>query len=129
MKKFSKGFIGLCSLAIAGGCVQPKTKDFILPAPVLTTVSDPDLTLIKKEVPKYYSLPFDRADFYFSTNKTQQTHAILSRNVCPDTIGIFHQAPIGETMKQKQWEKYLMSDKICPLTGKTHFNNWQKFYQ
>ena len=127
MKK-AKKIIGLFTLAVLGGCTTPRSKDFHMPV-TQPTFSDPDLTLIKKEIPKCYSFSFERTHLYFSTNKTQQTHAILTRHLCPDTLQEFRQIPIGKTMKKDEWDRYLMTDKICPATGRTHFNNWQKFYQ
>ncbi len=129
MKKYSPNLIGLCILSGILGCVAPSTKDFIRQEKSEEKASDPDLTLIKKEVPRYQSFPFERGELYFSTNQSQQTHAILSRYLCPDTFDVLRNAPEGKTMKQNDWEKYLMSDKICPTTKRTHFNNLQKFYQ
>ena len=115
--KYSKTLIALMSLCLSSGCFSVKKNDrfdFLKNPTVKAKISNPDLTLIEKEVPKYYTFPFDRANLYFSTNKTQQTHAVLSRNLCPDAIEHFHQAPIGQTMKQKEWEKYL---KIIHMKG------------
>lgn len=129
MKKCSLNLIGVCILSSILGCVSPNTKEFVYQEKSERKEPDPDLTLIKKEVPRYQSFSFERGELYFSTNKSQQTHAILSRYLCPDTIDILRNAPLGKTMKQNDWEKYLMSDKICPTTNRIHFNNWQKFYQ
>lgn len=129
MKKYPKNLFGIIALSALAGCFSPKTKNIVLNAPTPKTFSNPDLTLIRKEVPKYYSFSFDRAYLYFSTNHSQQTHAILSRYLCPEGITNFHNAAIGQTMKESEWNDFLKTNKKCKSTGKAHFNNWQKFYQ
>ena len=130
--KYPKTLIALMSLCLTSGCLSEKKNDhfdFVNHHPVKVKIFDPDLTLIQKEIPRYQSFSFERGELAFSTNKTKQTHTILSRCLCVDFIETVQKTPLGKTMRQSEWDKYLKTDKICPQTGKPHFNNWQRFYQ
>ena len=119
--KYPKTLIALMSFCLSSGCLSVKRSEcfYTVDHPsIKIKISDPDLTLIQKQIPRHQFFSFERGELTFSTNKTQQTHAILSRHLCTDFIETVQKTPIGKTMRQSEWDKYLKTDKEFKIAKK-----------
>lgn len=128
--KIEQKILGLFSLAYLSGCAPllPNVKPIHSSHIKSYNPPDLDLTLIHKEIPKRNVDYLSRAELTFSTNKTQQTHALLTRPINEKLATQIRSIPLGTTMKESEWDKVLLNQKKYPDGQILHIGNWQRFY-
>ncbi len=128
--RIEQKFIGLISLAWLSGCASliPKMPETHLTKGKEYNPPDLNLTLIHKELPKRNVDYLSRAELSFSTNKSQQIHAILTRPLSAETATKIRAIPLGTMMKESEWDKVLLNQKKSADGQILCIGNWQRFY-
>ena len=128
--RIERKIVGLISLAWLSGCgtLVPKTPEINLTKGKDYNPPDLNLTLIHKEMPERNFDYFSRAELSFSTNKTQKTHATLSRPLNEKVANQIRSIPIGTTMKESEWDNLLFSRPKGETKKFLRMGNWIRFY-